>query len=258
VKNELLVVDDEPDVRLGFSLYLKKAGFAVHEAGSLSEARHALLTRSVDAVLLDLNLPDGNGLDWIAEVREERPGAAIVVVTGKGDIPLAVEAMRRGADHFLTKPVNMNELEVFLRRGLEVAGMRRTALAQRRLSGGVDASFGDGIEVKAALDLASLASENDSPVLLLGETGCGKGVLARWIHERSKRAAAPCSATPAAPSPRRSATGRGCWTWPTGGRCSWTRSGSSTWTCRRSSSRFSRRSATAGSVTPGSAGASSG
>lgn len=120
MKPRLLMVDDEPDVRLGFTLYLAKAGFTVLEASSLAEARQLIVSNPVEGVLLDLNLPDGNGLDWIAEVREGQPGTAIVVITGKGDIPIAVEAMRRGADHFLSKPVNMGELEIVLQKGLEV------------------------------------------------------------------------------------------------------------------------------------------
>jgi len=118
----VLVVDDERDVRLSFSLYLSRAGFAVEEADSLEAARQAVAARSVDCVLLDLNLPDGNGMDWIHDLRETQPATAILVITGRGDIPLAVEAMRRGADHFLTKPPDMGEVEVFIRKSLELGG----------------------------------------------------------------------------------------------------------------------------------------
>jgi DNA-binding NtrC family response regulator len=191
VKPRVLMVDDEPDVRLGFALYLAKAGFAVLEASSLAEARQAIVSNPVEGVLLDLNLPDGNGLDWIAELRESQPGTAIIVISGKGDIPIAVEAMRRGADHFLSKPVDMGELEVFLQKGLEVGGLRRGREAQRRLAKKTEPHFGDSAAMRSLLDLATLAAENDSPVLLQGETGVGKGVLARWIHEHSPREAMP-------------------------------------------------------------------
>jgi DNA-binding NtrC family response regulator len=185
------MVDDEPDVRLGFALYLAKAGFAVLEASSLAEARQVIVSNPVEGVLLDLNLPDGNGLDWIAELRGSQPGTAIIVISGKGDIPIAVEAMRRGADHFLSKPVDMGELEVFLQKGLEVGGLRRGREAQRRLAKKTEPHFGESAAMRSLLDLATLAAENDSPVLLQGETGVGKGVLARWIHEHSPREAMP-------------------------------------------------------------------
>jgi DNA-binding NtrC family response regulator len=187
VKPRLLLVDDEPDLRLSFSLYLGRAGFAVVEAGSLAEARQALVGSSVDAVLLDLNLPDGNGLEWIPEIREGRPGTSVVVMTGRGDIPTAVEAMRRGADHFLTKPVSMEELEVFLRKAVEVGGLRQGREAHRRLSPRTDPCFGAGPAGQRTREHARLAADDDAPVLLLGETGSGKGVLARWIHENSAR-----------------------------------------------------------------------
>jgi DNA-binding NtrC family response regulator len=185
----VLVVDDEPDVRLGFAMYLERAGFAVSQAASLQEAREAVLSQAVDGVVLDMNFPDGNGLDWVIELRQSRPGTAIIVVTGKGDVPAAVEAMRRGADHFLTKPVNMKELELFLRKGLEVGGLRRSEESHRRLSKpGLD-SLGESAAMKSVEELAGLASENEAPVLLCGETGVGKGVLARWIHDHGPRRA---------------------------------------------------------------------
>src|SRR6185369_8078285 len=105
--------------------------------------------------LLDLNLPDGNGLDFIAEVRETQPGTAIIVITGKGDIPSAVEAMRRGADHFLSKPVNMGELEIFLRKSLEVGGLRRNREAQKRLSKKAEPFFGRSAAIRSLLELAT-------------------------------------------------------------------------------------------------------
>ncbi len=191
MRPRVLMVDDEPDVRLAFALYLTRAGFTVLEASSLAEARQLIASDTVEGVLLDLNLPDGNGLDWIAEVRESQPGTAIVVITGKGDIPTAVESMRRGADHFLSKPVNMGELEVVLQKGLELGGLRRSRQVQRRLAKKAQPHFGDSAPMRNLLELATLAAENESPVLLQGETGVGKGVLARWIHEHGAREAMP-------------------------------------------------------------------
>jgi len=187
----VLVVDDERDVRLSFSLYLSRAGFTIDEADSLEAARHAVVARSVDCVLLDLNLPDGNGMDWIRDLRESQPATAILVITGRGDIPLAVEAMRRGADHFLTKPPNMSEVEVFIRKSLEVGGLRRGQVAQRRLARGPEPFLGSSEAARGLRELLALAAENDSPVLMLGETGTGKGLLARWIHDHGAREAMP-------------------------------------------------------------------
>ena len=191
MKPDILLVDDDPGIRFGFSKYLSKSGFAIKEAGSLADAKASLSTQRFDAVILDMNLPDGNGLDWIPEIRENYPAAAIIVITGAGDIPLAVEAMRRGADNFVPKPVGMEDLVVFLRKSLEVGALRRNQLISQRLTKREKPYFGESPAIKKVLELASLASEMHSPVVLLGETGTGKGVLARWIHNQSPLRTAP-------------------------------------------------------------------
>ena len=187
----ILLVDDDPSTRFGFSKYFSKTGYTISTASSLAEGRNAFLSQPFEAILLDLKLPDGNGLDWIPELREKYPEMAIIVITGAGDIPIAVEAMRRGADHFLTKPVKLTELEVFLQKSLELGSLKRINLAQQRLTRKEESFFGESPVIKKMMGIASLASETDSPVLLLGETGVGKGVLAHWIHEHGSRASAP-------------------------------------------------------------------
>lgn len=191
MKPHILLVDDEPATQFGFSRYLTKAGYAVQAASCLAEAQENLLSRHWDVVLLDLQLPDGNGLDWIPALREQHPALAIIAITGFGDIPIAVEAMRRGADHFLTKPVKLEELEVFLRKSVELKQLRHRQFADQRLSRKEPPYFGESPAMQKVLELATLAAESDAPVLLLGETGSGKGVLARWIHEHSHRREAP-------------------------------------------------------------------
>ncbi|MCI0416834.1 sigma-54 dependent transcriptional regulator [bacterium] len=183
----VLLVDDEAAIRFSFTKYLTRTGFQITEAATLNDARIAVGNQRFDAVLLDLNLPDGNGLDWIQEVRSMQPDVAIVVITGIGDIPSAVEAMRRGADHFLTKPVNMSDLELFLRKSLEVGSLRRKNLTHRRLAKMPQPFFGESAAMKNMIPLLQLAADNESNVLLQGETGTGKGIFARWIHYQGSR-----------------------------------------------------------------------
>jgi DNA-binding NtrC family response regulator len=191
MNSRILLIEDDEGSRFGFTRYLSGAGYTVVESACLSEAREAFLSQRFDALLLDLNLPDGNGIDWITEVREQYPDIPIIVITGFGDIPVAVEAMRRGADNFLTKPVNMQDLDIFLRKSLELGSLRRRCLTHQRLERRDLLYFGESPEMKNVMHLASLAAETDSPVLLSGETGSGKGVLARWLHEHSSRSSAP-------------------------------------------------------------------
>ncbi len=187
----VLIVDDNDAIRALFRRCLVTAGYRVETASTLSDAHDAVAARRFDAVILDLNLPDGSGLDWVADLRAALPAAAIVVITGDGDIPLAVEAMRRGADNFLAKPVDMDALLLFLSKGLEIGNMRRGQLTRKRMVKLLEPHFGDAPAMRQVLELATAAANNDSPVLINGETGAGKGVLARWIQEHSNRAAAP-------------------------------------------------------------------
>ncbi|MBI5696803.1 MAG: sigma-54-dependent Fis family transcriptional regulator [Nitrospirae bacterium] len=191
MKTNILIIDDEPGIRFAFSQYLEAVGHSVKAAADRNEAGDALLRERFDAVLLDINLPDVNGLDLLTELRAGYPEMAIVVITGHGDIPLAVEAMRRGADNFLSKPVNMAGLDVYLRKALEISALRRSQTASERLAKPASPFFGDSQATSKMLELATVAAANDSPVMLQGETGSGKGVLARWIHGRSARGRAP-------------------------------------------------------------------
>src|SRR4030043_1282456 len=110
MKPQILLIDDDPGTRFGFSKYLSKKGYVVSEASCLAEAREATSSQRFDAILLDLYLLDGSGLDWILEVRDAHPDIPLIVISGMGDIPVAVEAMRRGAENFLQNPVDMATL----------------------------------------------------------------------------------------------------------------------------------------------------
>jgi DNA-binding NtrC family response regulator len=191
VNPRVLLVEDEPSTLFAFSRFMGKAGYSVTEATSLTSARETVASGRFDVVILDLNLPDGNGIDWIPEIKEEYPATAIVVITGSADVPLAVEAMRRGADNFLTKPVSLVDLDIFLRKSLEVGNLRRKNLTHKWLSKGFEAYFGESAAIRAVMELSTIAAENGSVVLLQGETGTGKGVLARWIYHHSANMSGP-------------------------------------------------------------------
>ncbi len=190
MKNNLLLVDDDESIQFGFSRYFTKHGFGIDTAGSLAEARKAVEKCQYDALLLDLMLPDGKSVGWIPEVRDRFPGTAIVVISGHGDVPEAVEAVKEGADNFLTKPVSLKDLKVILEKSLEIGSLRRRHVNYQRLRSKAEPYFGDSAAIRKALELASMAIENDSTVLIIGETGVGKGVLGRWIHDNSARSQA--------------------------------------------------------------------
>jgi DNA-binding response OmpR family regulator len=110
MKPQVLLVDDEPALRFGVSHYLAQAGCAVEGSSTLREGWESLRSRCFDALILDLILPDGNGLDCIARLKEQQPGMAIIVVTAVQAPDVKREALSRGADHFFLKPVSLDEL----------------------------------------------------------------------------------------------------------------------------------------------------
>ena len=187
MKRRILVVDDEPTICLSFKRYLSETNYEVREVPSLAAAREIISLNIFDGAIIDQNLPDGKGVDLISELRTVCPDMAIVIITGMADFPLAVEAMRRGADNFLVKPVVLSDLESFLRKSMEVGSLRRKERSREILEKKNPPEFGKSPAAVSVMDLAQIAATNDSPVLISGETGVGKGVLAQWIHGNSPR-----------------------------------------------------------------------
>lgn len=187
VKASILLVDDDLELNSIYSKLLTMAGYDVTTATTIAEGRKALNEKSYQAILLDLMLPDGNGIDWIVDLKDNYPTMATIIITGHADIPLAVEAMKRGADHFLTKPINTNELEISLQKSIEINTLRRKDLVIKRTSKSDEIFFGTSEQMQQVYELATIAARNDSAIILEGETGTGKGMLAKWIHQQSKR-----------------------------------------------------------------------
>ncbi len=190
--DKLLLVDDDVQMRKVLGLYLRRCGFAVLEADGLAEAQKLTAKEAPDLTIVDYQLPDGTAFDLLNSAKERESTEAVIVLTGLGTIDLAVRAIKSGAEHFLTKPVDLESLEILVRRTLEQQRDRR----QRAFSAAVATStpmpfLGKSRAVRRLEEMATAAIESDVPVLILGETGAGKGVLARWIHENSSRKAEP-------------------------------------------------------------------
>jgi DNA-binding NtrC family response regulator len=184
----ILIVDDEEATIFGYSRYLSKDNYIVETAKCLTDAKEKVSSISFDTILLDLKLPDGNSIDWIETLHSTHPNTSIIVITGISDIPTAVRAMKYGASNFLTKPIIMDDLIHSIKKSLEVKELRKRDFFHQRLtSQKSDPYFGDSIAIKTVMQYADVASINNTVVLLLGETGTGKGVLARWIHDHSAR-----------------------------------------------------------------------
>jgi DNA-binding NtrC family response regulator len=187
--DSVLLIDDDADVLRAIGDYFEKIGYEVYRAASGTEGLEAQARERPDVVLLDLFLPDGDGLAFLEQLR--RQDAAVVVLTGHGDIATAVRAMQLGAENFLTKPVDMTHLAAAVARvGDKVRVMRQHALLRARQDRVSD--LGDVLGVSPAMrDIARqvemLAESDRTTVLLTGESGTGKGFVARRIHNLSPR-----------------------------------------------------------------------
>ena len=144
--------------------------------------------RRFDLIIIDVNLPDGNGLDLINAEREAQNLVPIIVITGAGDIPLAVEAMQRGADNFLMKPIDMPALSISLAKSPELGTLKRQSVARKRMEKQQGIFFGTTPAMQEVQQIARMAVDVGHPVLITGETGTGKGMLAKWIHQQGCRA----------------------------------------------------------------------
>jgi DNA-binding NtrC family response regulator len=199
-----LLVDDDRAFSAVAAATLQREGIPVTVAHSLHEARALVAQRSFDLVVLDRRLPDGDGLQYLPELRAAMPGTVVVMVTAHGDIASAVEAIRLGAADYLAKPIELTDLLFKARRASDEIRLRdrlqhaEGALSTRR--GLIDPVAPTMKAVVATLDRIAATSPR-SPVLLLGETGCGKEALAWHLHQRSFGAAMPfiqlnCAALP--------------------------------------------------------------
>ena len=185
---DLLLVDDEPMVADGFARYLERAGHTVRRATTGESAVAAWRARRPDVTLLDLQLPDMTGFDVYARIREEHP--VVIMISGHADIPLAVRAVQEGVEHFLTKPVELSHLGVAIERALERVQLRQLSryLTTRRSIGGKLAIGSSPATHDLAARVQLAAVSDHATVLLLGESGTGKGRVAELIHARSPRA----------------------------------------------------------------------
>jgi DNA-binding NtrC family response regulator len=189
-RNKVLVVDDESGVRFGIRDFLEQQGYEIEEAESCEDAQHIFRMSRPDIVIADYMLPDGTALDLLPRLKEIDSSIPLLVLTAHGSIDLAVRAIKEGAEQFLTKPLELPTLQVILQRLLQKQRNHHKQLASktRQVRQAIDPFIGTSPAIRTLADQARKILSTESPILILGETGTGKGVLARWLHENSPRA----------------------------------------------------------------------
>ena len=188
--SKILLVDDDPAIRMAIHDYLDVQGFDVQEAADLAELRIRLRTGRPDAIVLDYMLGHETSLEVVPEIKAVHPDLPIVVLTGHGSIDLAVTAIKAGADQFMTKPLQLDALLVMLQRLLSSrrAMKRDTATRARMAAKTPDPFIGVSEGMQRLRRDAERVATTERPLLIQGETGAGKGVLAGWLHRSGARA----------------------------------------------------------------------
>ncbi len=200
----ILVVDDEAAQRTVLGGFLRKRGFEVAQAGTVEDALNELSARTIDLVLTDLRMPGASGIDLLEGARRINPEVPVVVMTAFGTVASAVDAMKRGAADYLTKPIDLDELDVLIARTLErralVAENRelKRQLESRHRLAGLETS---NARMAEAINTAARAALSRATILIRGESGTGKELLARAIHYASPRARGPLVAVNVAALP---------------------------------------------------------
>ncbi len=204
-KRSVLVVDDDESLRRVTQVQLEDEGYSVTTARDAAEASRLLTRKHLDLVITDLSMPGRSGVDLLREIRAGHPETTVILMTAFGTVESAVEAMRLGAYDYITKPVNPDNLRMVVARAMEHLSLRQEAHCLRDVLGirtGFEKLVGSSQALLAVLGMADRAAKTDATVLIRGETGTGKELVAHGIHASSVRRSKPfvtinCGAIPA-------------------------------------------------------------
>jgi DNA-binding NtrC family response regulator len=194
--SSVMVVDDEPGIRTALRANFLRHGWRVEVAGSVREAISHLEGKEFDLVVTDIRMPDGTGMEVMRATRQLSPGTAVILLTAYGSVPDAVSAMRDGALDYLTKPISFDQLQATAAKVMQVA--RQTPVEDSFPVSGI---IGSSPLLLRALQRARSAANTSADVLVEAESGTGKELLARFIHDSSDRSSKPfvalnCAAVP--------------------------------------------------------------
>jgi two-component system NtrC family response regulator/two-component system response regulator HydG len=204
IKGRVLVVDDEANAAAALEKLLRQDGYEVARANDGAAALNLLETFEADVVLTDLRMPGMDGLEVLAKVKDIRPDALVIVMTAYGTVKTAVQAVKMGAEDYLSKPIEVEELEVVLQKAIEKKELRNeTKNLRERLDHkySLDNLVGESPEMLTAFKTVRHVAPSNSSVLLLGESGTGKELFAQALHQNSPRRNRPfvkvaCAALP--------------------------------------------------------------
>ena len=199
--SNILIIDDEKAIRKTLSEILSYEGYKIDEAGDGEEGFRKFREKEYDVILCDIKMPKMDGIEFLEKAKEANPDLPIIMISGHGTIETAVEAVKKGAYDYISKPPDLNRLLITIRNAMDKTSLvAETKVLKRRVSK-VQDMIGDSTPIQKIRETIDKVAPTDARILITGENGVGKELVARWVHEKSNRASGPlievnCAAIP--------------------------------------------------------------
>ncbi|GAO43936.1 sigma-54-dependent transcriptional regulator [Flavihumibacter petaseus] len=185
--SNILIIDDERAIRKTLGEILSYEGYKIEEASDGEEGLKKFRERTFDVVLCDIKMPKLDGLEFLDKAREANPDVPIIMISGHGTIETAVEAVKKGAFDYISKPPDLNRLLITLRNAMDKTSLVTETRVLKRKVSKVQEMIGDSPAIQRIKDTIEKVAPTDARVLITGENGVGKELVARWLHEKSNR-----------------------------------------------------------------------
>jgi two-component system, NtrC family, nitrogen regulation response regulator NtrX len=198
---DILIIDDEKAIRKTLSEILSFEGYKIDEASDGEEGLKKFKEKTYDVVLCDIKMPKLDGIEFLQKAGESNPDVPIIMISGHGNIETAVEAVKKGAYDYISKPPDLNRLLITIRNAMDKSGLVAETKVLKRKVSRVQEMIGASSPIKKIKDTIDKVAPTDARILITGENGVGKELVARWVHEKSNRASGPmievnCAAIP--------------------------------------------------------------
>jgi two-component system nitrogen regulation response regulator NtrX len=187
--SNILIIDDERAIRKTLGEILSYEGYKIEEASDGEEGLKKFKERTFDVVLCDIKMPKIDGIEFLDKAREANPDVPIIMISGHGTIETAVEAVKKGAFDYISKPPDLNRLLITLRNAMDKTSLVTETKVLKRKVSKVQEMIGESPAIQRIKDTIEKVAPTEARVLITGENGVGKELVARWLHERSNRAA---------------------------------------------------------------------
>lgn len=199
--SNILIIDDEKAIRKTLSEILSYEGYKIEEAGDGEEGLKKFKDRTYDVVLCDIKMPKLDGIEFLDKAREANPDVPVIMISGHGTIETAVEAVKKGAYDYISKPPDLNRLLITIRNAMDKTNLVAETKVLKRKVSKVDEMIGESGPILKIKETIDKVAPTDARILVTGENGVGKELVARWVHEKSNRATGPlievnCAAIP--------------------------------------------------------------